>query len=163
MYPVKIQKKASLLIKKCLKKKIKLSFAESCTGGLLSSLITSFPNSSKIFISGFVAYSNLSKERMLGVKSKTLKKYGAVSQEIAKEMVNGVWRKNKINIAVSITGIAGPGGGTDEKPVGLTYIALADGKNTRVKEFRFLSDRMLNKNASAQTALNMVRLYLLNE
>ena len=90
MYPVKIQKKASLLIKKCLKKKIKLSFAESCTGGLLSSLITSFPNSSKIFISGFVAYSNLSKERMLGVKSKTLKKYGAVSQEIAKEMVNGV-------------------------------------------------------------------------
>ena len=71
MYPVKIQKKASLLIKKCLKKKIKLSFAESCTGGLLSSLITSFPNSSKIFISGFVAYSNLSKERMLGVKGQT--------------------------------------------------------------------------------------------
>ena len=141
MYPVKIQKKASLLIKKCLKKKIKLSFAESCTGGLLSSLITSFPNSSKIFISGFVAYSNLSKERMLGVKSKTLKKYGAVSQEIAKEMVNGVWRKNKINIAVSITGIAGPTGQTKDKKIGLVYIGIKSKKGTNVNEFNFKGDR----------------------
>ena len=79
-----------------IKKKIKLSFAESCTGGLLSSLITSFPNSSKIFVSGFVTYSNLSKQKMLGVKNKTLIKYGAVSKEVAREMVNGAWKKNKV-------------------------------------------------------------------
>ena len=97
------------------KKKIKLSFAESCTGGLLSSLITSFPNSSKIFNSGFVTYSNLSKKNLLGVKEKTLKKYGAVSYKIAEEMVIGVWKKDKINIALSITGIAGPKGGSNQK------------------------------------------------
>ena len=156
MYPVKIQKKASLLIKKCLKKKIKLSFAESCTGGLLSSLITSFPNSSKIFISGFVAYSNLSKERMLGVKSKTLKKYGAVSQEIAKEMVNGVWRKNKINIAVSITGIAGPTGQTKDKKIGLVYIGIKSKKGIQINEFGFKGNREKIRLASVEKAIDLI-------
>ena len=115
MFPIKIKNKAEKVFKLCLKKKIKLSFAESCTGGLLSSLITSFPNSSKIFNSGFVTYSNLSKKNLLGVKEKTLKKYGAVSYKIAEEMVIGVWKKDKINIALSITGIAGPKGGSNQK------------------------------------------------
>ena len=115
MFPIKIKNKAEKVVKLCLKKRIKLAFAESCTGGLLSSLITSFPNSSKIFIGGFITYSNLSKQNMIGVKSKTLKKYGAVSQEVAKEMVKGVWKKDKLNIALSITGIAGPTGQTKKK------------------------------------------------
>ena len=118
MLTSKIKKKAEKVFKLCLKKRIKLSFAESCTGGLLSSLITSFPNSSKIFVSGFVTYSNLSKQKMLGVKNKTLIKYGAVSKEVAREMVNGAWKKNKVNIALSITGIAGPSGQTKKKKVG---------------------------------------------
>ena len=103
MFPIKIKRKAEKVFKLCLKKKINLTFAESCTGGLLSSLITSYSNSSKIFTSGFVTYSNLSKQKMLGVKSKTLMKYGAVSKEVATEMVNGAWKKNKVNIALSIT------------------------------------------------------------
>ena len=96
MFPIKIKRKAENVFKFCIKKKIKMSFAESCTGGLLSALVTSFPNSSKIFISGFITYSDLSKQNMIGVKSKTLKKYGAVSYEVAKEMVNGIWKKNKM-------------------------------------------------------------------
>ena len=86
MFPIKIKNKAEKVVKLCLKKKIKLAFAESCTGGLLSSLITSFPNSSKIFSCGYITYSNLSKEKMLGISKKELKKYGAVSQEIAFSM-----------------------------------------------------------------------------
>ena len=112
MFPIKIKNKAAKVFKLCLKKKIKLAFAESCTGGMLSSLITSFPNSSKIFSCGYITYSDLSKQNMIGVKSKTLKKYGAVSYEVAKEMVNGVWKKDKLNVALSITGIAGPTGQT---------------------------------------------------
>ena len=115
MFPIKIKRKAEKVFKYCIKKKIKMSFAESCTGGILSSLITSFPNSSKIFSCGYITYSDLSKQNMIGVKSKTLKKYGAVSYEVAKEMVNGVWKKDKLNIALSITGIAGPSGQTKKR------------------------------------------------
>ena len=128
MFPIKIKNKADKVFKLCLIKKFKLSFAESCTGGLLSSLITSFPNSSKIFNSGFVTYSNLSKKNLLGVKEKTLKKYGAVSYKIAEEMVIGVWKKDKINIALSITGIAGPKGGSNQKKIGLVYIGIKSKK-----------------------------------
>ena len=102
MFPIKIKNKAAKVFKLCLKKKIKLAFAESCTGGMLSSLITSFPNSSKIFSCGYITYSDLSKQNMIGVKSKTLKKYGAVSYEVAKEMVNGVWKKDKLNVALNV-------------------------------------------------------------
>ena len=131
MYPVKIQKKASLLIKKCLKKKIKLSFAESCTGGLLSSLITSFPNSSKIFSCGYITYSNLSKEKMLGVSKKTLKKYGAVSWQVAREMASSAAIKANADIGIGITGIAGPGGATKNKKVGDVYVTLYRFKNKK--------------------------------
>ena len=152
------------IIGQMLKEKtLTLTTAESCTGGLVGHRLTNIPGSSEHYLGGIISYSNKVKENNLGVDKSTLEQFGAVSSETAKEMAENVRSKLNSDLGLSITGIAGPGGGTDEKPVGLTYIALADGKNTRVKEFRFLSDRMLNKNASAQTALNMVRLYLLNE
>ena len=156
MFPIKIKKKAEKVFKLCLKKKIKLSFAESCTGGLLSCLITSFPNSSKIFVSGFVTYSNLSKQKILGVKDKTLKKYGAVSKEVAKEMVNGVWIKDKINIAVSITGIAGPTGQTKDKKIGLVYIGIKNKKNIIINEFNFKGDRTKVRLNSVDKAIDLI-------
>ena len=156
MFPIKIKRKAEKVFKYCIKKKIKMSFAESCTGGLLSSLITSFPNSSKIFTSGFITYSDLSKQNMIGVKSKTLKKYGAVSYEVAKEMVNGVWKKDKLNIALSITGIAGPSGQTKKKKVGLVYIGLKSKKGTIVNEFNFKGNRQKIRYASIEKAIDLI-------
>ena len=160
MFPIKIKNKAEKLFKVCLKKKIKLSFAESCTGGLLSSLITSFPNSSKIFIDGNVTYSNASKQRNLDVKNKTLKKYGAVSSEVAKEMVNGIWKKDKMNIAVSITGIAGPSGATKQKKIGLVYIGVKSRKGIEINEFNFKGKRESIRLAAVEKALDLISLIL---
>ena len=144
-------------------KGLTLSTAESCTGGLVGHRLTNVPGSSDYYLGGIVSYSNNVKENTLGVSAETLESHGAVSVETAIAMAENVRSKLDSDLGLSITGIAGPTGGTEEKPVGLTYIALADGKDTRVKEFRFLTDRMLNKNASGQAALNMIRLYLLNE
>ena len=160
MLTSKIKKKAEKVFKLCLKKRIKLSFAESCTGGLLSSLITSFPNSSKIFVSGFVTYSNLSKQKMLGVKNKTLIKYGAVSKEVAREMVNGAWKKNKVNIALSITGIAGPSGQTKKKKVGLVYIGIKSKKGINVNEFHFKGNREKIRLVSVEKAIDMISSFI---
>ena len=156
MFSIKIKRKAEKVFKYCIKKKIKMSFAESCTGGLLSSLITSFPNSSKIFISGFITYSDLSKQKMLGVKNKTLKKYGAVSKEVAEEMVNGIWNKNKINIALSITGIAGPSGQTKNKKVGLVYVGIKSKKGIQINEFDFKGNREKIRLVSVEKAIDMI-------
>ena len=156
MFPIKIKLKAEKVFKLCLKKKIKLAFAESCTGGLLSSLITSYPNSSKIFTSGYVTYSNLSKRKMLDVKNKTLMKYGAVSKEVAPEMVNGVWKKNKVNIALSITGIAGPTGQTKEKKIGLVYIGIKTKKRIDVNEFNFKGDRTKIRFNSLEKSIDLI-------
>ena len=156
MFPIKTKRKAEKVFKHCIKKKIKMSFAESCTGGLLSSLITSFPNSSKIFISGFITYSDLSKQKMIGVKSKTLKKYGAVSKEVAIEMVNGIWNKNKINIALSITGIAGPTGQTKNKKVGLVYVGIKSKKGIQINEFDFKGNREKIRLVSVEKAIDMI-------
>ena len=131
MFPIKIKNKAEKVVKLCLKKKIKLAFSESCTGGLLSSLITSFPNSSKIFSCGYITYSNLSKEKMLGISKKKLKKYGAVSEEIASIMANSAAIKANANIGIGITGIAGPGGATKNKKVGDVYVTLYRFKNKK--------------------------------
>ena len=134
MFPIKIKKKAEKVFKLCLKKKIKLAFAESCTGGMLSSLITSFPGSSKIFSCGYVTYSNLSKEKMLGIKKKELKKYGAVSIEIARSMAKSAAVKANANIGIGITGIAGPVGATKYKKVGEVYVALYHYKNKKFQQ-----------------------------
>ena len=160
MLTSKIKKKAEKVFKLCLKKRIKLSFAESCTGGLLSSLITSFPNSSKIFVSGFVTYSNLSKQKMLGVKNKTLIKYGAVSKEVAREMVNGAWKKNKVNIALSITGIAGPTGQTKSKKIGLVYIGIKSKKGIQINEFGFKGNREKIRLVSVEKAIDMISSFI---
>lgn len=142
---------------------LSISTAESCTGGLVGHRLTNVSGSSDYYLGGIVSYSNSVKENNLDVAIETLNKHGAVSYETAIEMAENVRSKLDSDLGLAITGIAGPRGGTDEKPVGLTYIALADGKDTMVKEFRFLTERILNKNASCQAALNMVRLYLLNE
>ena len=142
---------------------LSISTAESCTGGLVGHRLTNVSGSSDYYHGGIISYSNSVKENNLSVAIETLNKHGAVSYETAIEMAENVRSKLDSDLGLAITGIAGPRGGTDEKPVGLTYIALANGKDTMVKEFRFLTERILNKNASCQAALNMVRLYLLNE
>jgi len=112
------------LVKKLTKKKLKIAFAESCTGGMLSSAITSISGSSKIFSLGLITYSNLSKINILKVNKKIIKKYGAVSPQCCKAMANNLSKISRAHINISITGIAGPNGGTKSKPVGLVYIGI---------------------------------------
>lgn len=140
-------------------KKLKLATAESCTGGLISKRITDVSGSSEVFEGGVVCYSNRFKENVLGVSPETLKKYGAVSRETAREMVKGVLSLTKADIAVAVTGIAGPSSDDTNKPVGLVYIAVSDGKSTIVKNLlnNFSGDvREQNRNISADTALEMI-------
>lgn len=140
-------------------KKLKLATAESCTGGLISKRITDVSGSSEVFEGGVVCYSNRFKENVLGVSPKTLKKYGAVSRETAREMVKGVLSLTKADIAVAVTGIAGPSSDDTNKPVGLVYIAVSDGKSTIVKKLlnNFTGDvREQNRSISADTALEMI-------
>ena len=140
-------------------KKLKLATAESCTGGLISKRITDVSGSSEVFEGGVVCYSNRFKENVLCVSPETLKKYGAVSRETAREMVKGVLSLTKADIAVAVTGIAGPSSDDTNKPVGLVYIAVSDGKSTIVKKLlnNFTGDvREQNRNISADTALEMI-------
>ena len=125
------------IVKKLIKKRIKISIAESCTGGLLSSSITSVSNSSKIFTLGLVAYSNQSKIKVLKVSKKIIKKYGAVSKQVCLAMVKNIAKIGKTNISISVTGIAGPGGGTREKPVGLVYVGIKRGNKINIKKYLF--------------------------
>ena len=125
------------IVKKLIKKKLKISFAESCTGGLLSSSIASVNQSSKIFNLGLVVYSNQSKIKVLKVSKKIIRKYGAVSEEVCLAMVKNVSRIVKTNISISITGIAGPSGGTMKKPVGLVYIGIKKANKVDVYKFLF--------------------------
>ena len=125
------------LVKLLIKKKLKVSFAESCTGGLLASSITSISGSSKIFNLGLVTYSNQAKVKFLKINKNIIKKYGAVSHECCLAMVNNLSKISKANINVSITGIAGPNGGTKQKPVGLVYIGIKRGNKTLINKFFF--------------------------
>ena len=140
-------------------KKLKLATAESCTGGLISKRITDVSGSSEVFEGGVVCYSNRFKENVLGVSPDTLKKSGSVSRETSREMVKGVLSLTKADIAVAVTGIAGPSSDDTNKPVGLVYIAVSDGKSTIVKKLlnNFTGDvREQNRNISADTALEMI-------
>jgi len=127
-------KKIIILLKK---KKLRISFAESCTGGLLSSAITSVSGSSKVFNLGLVAYSNQSKTKALRIPKNIIKKYGSVSEQVCLAMVKNVSKISKTNMSVSITGIAGPSGGTKIKPVGLVYVGIKKGNRTEVKKYLF--------------------------
>ena len=133
-------KKISHKIVRLLKrKKIKISFAESCTGGLLSSSITSINGSSKVFNIGLVTYSNESKIKVLKVSKKILKKYGAVSKQICEIMARNVSKIGKSNMSVSVTGIAGPSGGSIKKPVGLVYIGIKKGSKISTNKYLFMN------------------------
>lgn len=137
-------------------KGLTLALAESCTGGLLSSVITDAPGSSEYFLGSVVAYANSVKEGSLKVKAGTLEKHGAVSKETAREMAQGAAKTLHADISASITGIAGPGGATEKKPVGLVYIAVAKGGKTVVKKFLFKGTRTSVKRQSAEAALLMM-------
>ena len=145
---------ADKLVKKLIKKKLKISFAESCTGGLLSSTITSISGSSKVFNLGLVTYSNKTKINILKVPKKIITKYGAVSYECCLSMVKSLSKISKANISISITGIAGPNGGTKLKPVGLVYIGIKNGNKISVQKNLFKSkSRILIQKATTLKVL----------
>ena len=152
-----MKKVAQKVIKLLSKKKLKISFAESCTGGLLSSSITSISGSSKIFTMGLVTYSNQAKINILKVPKKIIMKHGAVSYETCLSMVKNLSKISKTDISVSITGVAGPKGGTKKKPVGLVYIGIKKGKKTLVKKFFFKNKkRNLIQRSTVNNALNLI-------
>ena len=128
-----------LLHKKLIKKKITISIAESCTGGLLAHNLTKLANSSKYFQMGLITYSNNAKIKILKVNKNLIRKYGAVSDECCEAMVQNLSKISKSKINISITGIAGPGGGSKEKPIGLVYIGMNKGKNTSINKYVFKS------------------------
>ena len=132
-----MKKLSQKVVKSLSKKRLKISFAESCTGGLLSSSITSISGSSKVFTLGLVTYSNKSKINILKVPKKIIMKHGAVSYETCLSMVKNLYKISRTNISISITGVAGPNGGTKQKPVGLVFIGVKKGNKTLVKKFVF--------------------------
>lgn len=144
-----------------IKNNISISFAESCTGGLLSSKITDIPGISSVFAGSMVTYSNDVKARNLGVSEETLKTHGAVSSSTAKEMAVNIRRIMNTRLGLSITGIAGPGGATESKPVGLVYVALADENDVVCRKLNLLGDRNKIRNNTVLNALDMIRRYIL--
>ena len=149
------------IINKSSRKKIKISVVESCTGGLLSSAITSFSGSSKIFNLGLVAYSNQSKIDVLKIPKKIIERYGSVSKQVCLAMVKKISKISKTNISVSITGIAGPSGGTKKKPVGLVFIGIKKGKRTEVKKYLFKNKgRSYIQKAAVNKSLGLILSFL---
>ena len=152
-----MKKLSQKVVKLLNKKSLKISFAESCTGGLLSSAITSISGSSKVFTLGFVTYSNQAKIKILKVPKKIIMKHGAVSYQTCLAMVKNLNKISKTNISVSLTGVAGPKGGTKEKPIGLVYIGIKKGNKTLVKKNLFKSNkRNLIQKATVIKALNLI-------
>ena len=145
-----------------LEKKKTLALAESCTGGLLAAKLTDIPGISEVFLQGKVTYSNQAKVKELGVKEQTLSEYGAVSRQTAIEMAEGIRKVAGSDIGLSITGIAGPGGGTEKKPVGLVYVAISSSKGTECKELRLKGNRQRIRNITCLHALNMIRVNLIS-
>lgn len=140
-----------------LANKLTISTVESCTGGLLAARLINVPGVSEVFKSGYITYSNKAKRRLLGIKKNTLLKHGAVSKEIAKEMVKGAALISKADVAVSVTGIAGPDGGSEEKPVGLVYIGCNVCGRITVKEYHFSGDRSKIRDNTVSAALSLMR------
>jgi nicotinamide-nucleotide amidase len=151
-------------ISKCMtKNKLTLAVAESCTGGLICHMLTNIPGSSNFFKMGIISYSNTAKIRFLGVQKKTLEAYGAVSSQTAEEMAQGIKKKANVDIGLSTTGIAGPGGGTIEKPVGLVYIALSTNEGTTVHQHNLTDSRLENKKNTCKKALEILTQYILKQ
>ena len=146
-----------ILHKKLIQKKFTISVAESCTGGLLAHNLTKLANSSKYFQMGLITYSNQAKIEILKVNKKIINKYGAVSKECCKSMVQNLSKISKSKINISITGIAGPGGGSKDKPIGLVYIGMKKGNKIIIKENKFKSkNRFLIQKASVKTSLKII-------
>ena len=145
------------IVKLLTKKKLTVSFAESCTGGLLASSVTSISGSSKVFNMGLITYSNNAKVKLLKVPKKTITKYGAVSYETCLSMVKNLSKISRSNISISITGVAGPNGGTKEKPVGLVYVGLKKGSKTIIKKNLFKSKKRVSiQKATVNQALKII-------
>ena len=152
------------VIEKLKEKHMKVATAESCTGGLIAKRITDVPGASEVFDCGIISYANEIKHSVLGVSEDDLNKYGAVSEPVARQMAQGALKVSGADIAVSVTGIAGPDSDSTNKPVGLVYIGLADRDNVWVRELRTSrKDRSYNRYVSASNALNMIRLYIDNK
>ncbi len=158
------EQKLEEVIGKLLKERgLKIGVAESCTGGLIKDRITDVPGSSNYFMGGVVAYSNEMKMKVLGVREESLMKWGAVSEQVAIEMAEGVKKVADADIGLSTTGIAGPTGATPTKPVGLVYIGIATPDYSKAYKYIFSGDRRMIKEKAAQEALNILRLYLLSK
>ena len=142
------------VIKKLIRNKITISVAESCTGGLIASEITSVPNSSNIFNLGLITYSNQSKEKLLKIKKQNLKKYGAVSAQICKDMIENLFKISKTDLCISTTGIAGPSGGSKLKPVGLVYVGIKFKKNCKIYMYNF--NKKLERNKIQKKTVNII-------
>ena len=152
-----MKKLSQIVVKILRKKRLKISFAESCTGGLLSSSITSISGSSKIFTIGLINYSNQSKVSILKVPKNIISKHGAVSYETCLSMVKNLSRISKTSISVSITGVAGPKGGTKQKPVGLVFIGSKKGNKTLVKKYLFKNKKRSSiQRVTVNKALNLI-------
>jgi len=146
-----------VLVKALTKKKRTLATAESCTGGLLANRITNVPGASAVLLAGYVVYSNEAKIDIVGVDPKLIEKHGAVSEEVARSMAVGARKRARSTYALATTGVAGPSGGSEEKPVGTVYVALADENDTKIKKLFFPSDRETFKQLTAQAAFEMLR------
>ena len=151
---------ANKLVKKLIQKKLKISFAESCTGGMLSSAITSVSGSSKVFNLGLITYSNKAKVDILKVPKKIINKYGSVSNECCLSMVKNLSKISKANISISITGVAGPNGGTKLKPVGLVYIGIKKGNKIIIQKNLFKNKNRISiqKATTAKVLKNILAL-----
>ncbi|MGN0242697.1 MAG: competence/damage-inducible protein A [Lachnospiraceae bacterium] len=145
------------LVEKLKEQNITVTFAESCTGGMIAGRLTNVPGASEVFHQGFVTYANEAKQRAIHVSPDTLERYGAVSGQTAKEMAQGALAQAGADIAISVTGIAGPGGGTDEKPVGLVYIGCATDERVYAQEYHFIGNRKKVREAAVQKALVVLR------
>ena len=150
------------MIRELIEREQTLALAESCTGGFIANRVTNVPGSSEVFINGLVTYSNESKQRLLGVTAETLAQHGAVSEATVREMAEGARAKSKTDFALAVTGIAGPGGGTNDKPVGTVFIALATAEKTIARHHVFQYDRETFKFVVSQTALEILRREILS-
>lgn len=146
-----------------VERRLTLAIAESCTGGLIGHRLTNVPGSSEYFLGGVIAYAYEAKERLLGVRPETLVNFGAVSEQTAREMARGARQALGARLAVAVTGIAGPGGATPEKPLGLTWIALSAPDYEQAERYVWKGDRQSNKAQSAEAALKLVEAYLRRE
>jgi len=152
---------AAVVLEQCRSLGLKLAVAESCTGGMLGERITNIPGSSDVFLGGIIAYHNDVKREALGVRGEDIERYGAVSEQVALQMASGAREKMGADVGVSVTGIAGPGGGTLDKPVGLVWISV-HGSDAKARRFHMVGDRAEIRQRAAQAALEMVRRSLSN-